>query len=1080
MDVNGTRYHLILGKEDWSRCSGPAGLSLFDPASESECEWNGRYNSLILQQLPFTFKGGAKSKQLTSKDRRGGAGDRFGNWFWIGEDERRIRVKLSGSGGIVQLWSADDAAVGVADSENSDFAPVGQPMQSSKTIIRGLAITDDHYLVAGMLNPSGILLFDLYSRTPPRRLGFPPGMGVQPFDCAPAPGGGAWILDRDAEAGSPWRLWRIDGNFFAVSRGQKIQTQPGAVTGFEAPDTRFLSSFPSGITAPEINGDAVAIESLPDGSAVILIDGGHDFPRVLRCSWNDALDSWNIRALAMPEKFPFDIRDKDYWSAVRPYDCAFSGAMSDSVNGSLYIVTDEGNQAFRFELLRDTVLGEYTLAAQPEYFPMRLFGGKGITALRDEIYYDFETGWVPLICQAKPRFEQTGEFITEPLDGNETDCVWHRCMFDAVIRPETSVTVWSRASNGKESLIREEWNEEPGPYKRGDGTELPFTRNSSAAIAYDTWELLFQKAKGRYLQLKCRLSGDGRTTPEVRALRIYYPRFSYLDRYLPSVYREDRDSAFFLDRFLASFEGINTSIEDRIAALQMLIDFRSAPAEALEWLAGWFTVVFDPSWDEERRRLFIHNAPLFFNYRGTLKGLLMALRLGFGNEFGKTIDDSIFTDTEENAQFTGKIKVYEHFVHRAPPRFAFSEAFNEPGPSPIDQTIPWSPSEGGKAVSSRYRTWLSNYFGIETIKATLTYPLLSPERQTLDEKLSIGQTSCAPLYDPADFELFTGYLSAQLKSAPQAPQEAAGDDHVWLSISFAGAGSITSTVYDWNKYIRQKTLAWEEFSQATFGFVPSYFAQEWTSWIRFLAGRYSLIEKLNTQYGSAYDRFESVPWPSDKPEGIAGEDWDEYLKKTEFDSGAINRRRWTQFCARRYRRIRAFNDAYGAQWDAFERLPLPYAVPSGGVALRDWYQFESSILPMHAAAHRFKVLLPLTASGLGDTASIENRLRLAQRIVETQKPAHTVFDVRFYWAAFTVGTANLGVDTIIDKSTRPPYFLTPMKLAQGYLAESFLDSPSRIERRNMITIATRIKEKSEFFPDETTYHCAINSHRGNG
>jgi hypothetical protein len=55
-----------------------------------------------------------------------------------------------------------------------------------------------------------------------------------------------------------------------------------------------------------------------------------------------------------------------------------------------------------------------------------------------------------------------------------------------------------------------------------------------------------------------------------------------------------------------------------------------------------------------------------------------------------------------------------------------------------------------------------------------------------------------------------------------------------------------------------------------------------------------------------------------------------------------------------------------------------------------------------------------------------------------------------------------------------------MKLAQGYLAESFLDSPSRIERRNMITIATRIKEKSEFFPDETTYHCAINFHRGNG
>src|SRR5207342_3481866 len=97
--------------------------------------------------------------------------------------------------------------------------------------------------------------------------------------------------------------------------------------------------------------------------------------------------------------------------------------------------------------------------------------------------------------------------------------------------------------------------------------------------------------------------------------------------YLPKVYQDDQESASFLDRFLANVEGMNTALEDRIVTAEALFDSRSAPTEALDWLLGWFDVAADPTWHEERRRLFLRHAMDFFAMRGTIPGIQLALRL---------------------------------------------------------------------------------------------------------------------------------------------------------------------------------------------------------------------------------------------------------------------------------------------------------------------------------------------------------------------------------------------------------------------------------------------------------------------
>ncbi|MGO4780801.1 hypothetical protein AB4084_35515, partial [Lysobacter sp. 2RAB21] len=89
-----------------------------------------------------------------------------------------------------------------------------------------------------------------------------------------------------------------------------------------------------------------------------------------------------------------------------------------------------------------------------------------------------------------------------------------------------------------------DWLREPAPRLRGDGPELPWLRREAARATRreagaGTWELLLQRARGRYLQLRISLiSRNGTGTPRLRALRLWAPRFSYPQRFLPAVYRE--------------------------------------------------------------------------------------------------------------------------------------------------------------------------------------------------------------------------------------------------------------------------------------------------------------------------------------------------------------------------------------------------------------------------------------------------------------------------------------------------------------------------------------------------------------
>src|SRR6185503_12014369 len=129
--------------------------------------------------------------------------------------------------------------------------------------LRGLAVTSDHYLVAGSLDPAGLLVFDLRSGGPPMVMEWPVGVPFAPFDIAARPEAGAFVLDR-GDAGRA-RVWRLDRRFMVEGLGPLPEDAAAEPPTFSPPDSAGPGSAPArsrGVTAAdaiELDGDPIAI-----------------------------------------------------------------------------------------------------------------------------------------------------------------------------------------------------------------------------------------------------------------------------------------------------------------------------------------------------------------------------------------------------------------------------------------------------------------------------------------------------------------------------------------------------------------------------------------------------------------------------------------------------------------------------------------------------------------------------------------------------------------------------------------------------------------------------------------------------
>jgi phage tail-like protein len=709
MDANGTRFHLLLSSRDWSRRHPEAA------GAASAWAWSESLQAVEEEPLPplrrdeerdaFTLEPrravvpfAGTGPRLQPEQRRGAGGDRHGNWYWIDGDGRSVRARYADAGAASVFWPI--APPPPEPRAGGSFASAAPPATDAPLALAGLAVTHHHYLVAAALDPSRLLIFDLHGSGPP--LVRPLPGGCTPFDIAavPEPGraraphpadGGALILDRGRR-----RVWTLDrllrlrdpAEPSAEPVREDFHTASRPLRAHEPPRTPRPVALDA---APETAAlDPIAVEAL-EGPYFVVLDRAR--PRLLLFGPAEG----ERGPAGLLREFPLPFAPQDVAAVPdpeRPDDVAWQGRV--------FVACADGGQAFSYVL---RVRGVPSLDARiEEYLPMRSFGGKALSSgwsrrdpakPRARLYepaYDVAGAIVPLVDQPRRTYETAGALTTGVLVGDAPGCVWHRLFLDACVPPGCVLEVWSRAGDEEGKLPLLPFQREPAPRLRPGGPEVPWAAAFGGAGS-GTWELLFQHARGRFLQLRIALRGPGNASPRLFAARAWYPRFSWLERYLPAVWRADADSAGLLERFLAIPEAMQTALEDRIAGAQILFDPAVAPAEALEWLGSWVALALDPGWEEPRRRLLLRHALDFYRWRGTARGLEMALRVALDER----PDERIFRETDASRW---PVRIVERFRTAYAPPVALGD------PSGAAGGGTWSPASGTGRLVDGYRAAL--------------------------------------------------------------------------------------------------------------------------------------------------------------------------------------------------------------------------------------------------------------------------------------------------------------------------------------------------------------------------------------
>jgi hypothetical protein len=335
--------------------------------------------------------------------------------------------------------------------------------------------------------------------------------------------------------------------------------------------------------------------------------------------------------ILLPEELPFAI------------DCAL--VAPDRL--ALLVATPTGSERQQWDcpvVIVDKQQASARLSGE-RYRMLSLLSARFMVGLDGKTRYQSEQGPLPLLPLPQARFPRNGVCVLDKaLDAGTPDVLWHRLYLEACIPAGCALQVFARAYDDPDGKSQADWQLQAEPLWLPMASELPFYAGWKTPLKpyQGLYQILLQRQagasrelRGRFLQLKLQMQGDGRHSPAIHSMRAYIPRFSWQQQYLPSHFHQNQqpltgdqlpaNSADFRERLLAGFEGMLTPIEDRIAASELLVDPQSAPYFQIPGLANMLGVDLPAHWPQQRQRDWLTFSGQLQRQRGSMAGLCLAL-----------------------------------------------------------------------------------------------------------------------------------------------------------------------------------------------------------------------------------------------------------------------------------------------------------------------------------------------------------------------------------------------------------------------------------------------------------------------
>jgi len=635
MNANGQRFWMLADAADWQRDDATAYdaerrvLSLARRRPDTSFAVDSATAQAALLRLPHTL-------------------DDAGARYWIEGD----RLMALGVGGAVTPQVLRSGVGSVSDLAVCD----GAGLAGTETV--ALRAETETAALLTLVEAGALRLIDLAGRWEDVRLSDP---AFTPTRLAPAPAGGAWLLDRAQRRLARWvgAPRSPDPVVYAATT-----VRPCA----ENPDPPRLIVLPGDVCVADASPVALACNRL--GEVAILIwraDGGCLLARY--AANGKPLPTLKLDGLVRAHALA--------WLD----DTRLAFMVAGAREAPVYRVPEDRGQRTEGGLPEsDVAISRNMLDPDGDFYPLRRHaGGPFVNALLPRAHFMAtpESGALapesqrvkPLTRLSVPAYVAAGHARNRhALDAGTPGHVWHRLYLEAEIPDSCGVRVLLAANDSAAAPA----DTDAAWYEHRFGTHYATARVPD--LAHGAWvpqpselphhpglltcprvpqraglfTVLIQRPgtrvralAGRYLHVRVVLEGNGRTAPTVAALRAWGARFSYVEHYLPELYREsltgperdaagDATGADFLERSLGNAEGVLTLLEDRIAQAHLLTDPASAPDDALPWLGSWIGLAFDPAWPAARRRDLLRITPELYRTHGTQRGLEIALNAATG------------------------------------------------------------------------------------------------------------------------------------------------------------------------------------------------------------------------------------------------------------------------------------------------------------------------------------------------------------------------------------------------------------------------------------------------------------------